>query len=538
MSGLDPARRRLIEAALNRRDIAAAAELAEQALTDGARDPLVLNLAAWRREEHGDLAGAHALLLEALGLSPGDPLILGAIGAVLRKQGLLSEALRTLDQAIAVAPQNASFWLEKAMALDAGGSLSPALDSYQRAARLDPRSASAFGGGASIAARLGKAEVAVDLGEKALAIDPLQPMASAALARIALEQQDPAAALRRLKPLLSSTTTGTDNQSTIWSLAGDAFERLNRIEEAFSAYVRANAEAEHRFDRLLAATEERPDHRALAERLLREFDDVNPTVWAGGSEGEPGHRSPTFLIGYPRSGTTLVENILASNTGVDALEERPTLAAGDSYLKKPGGIAELAALDRAGVAAIRDGYWRAVAAAGSRSDAELLVDMDPLKGLKLPLIGRVFPAARIIVMRRDPRDVVWSCFRANFAPSPAALEFTDLERAAHHYAAVMAAQDRFLQLLPLNTLEVRYEELVEDFDSATKALCAFLEVPWTPALRDFAGTAAHRNVSTLSVTQVRRGLYDGSRQWRRYERWLEPILPILQPWIERYGYPA
>ena len=169
---------------------------------------------------------------------------------------------------------------------------------------------------------------------------------------------------------------------------------------------------------------------------------------------------------------------------------------------------------------------------------KLFVDMDPLKGIKLPVIAKLFPDARIIVMRRDPRDVVWSCFHTNFAPSAAAYDFTDLERAARHYDALMTLTELCFEKLPLRRFVLRYEDLVRDFDEVTQALCAFLELEWTERLRDFNTSAAKRNVTTASVSQVRKGLYDGGGQWKRYEDQLAPVLPILEPWIEKFGYSA
>jgi hypothetical protein len=152
------------------------------------------------------------------------------------------------------------------------------------------------------------------------------------------------------------------------------------------------------------------------------------------------------------------------------------------------------------------------------------------------MIARLFPAARIIVMRRDPRDVVLSCFRSNFAPTPAAVEFTELDRTARHYDAVMRTQEAFLAALPVARHELRYEALVAEFESETRRLCDFLGTEWTEDLRNFAETARQRGVSTMSATQVTKKLYDGSRQWRRYEEQLRPILPILDPWVQRFGY--
>lgn len=528
MSSIDPAVRQSIEQVLAERDIARAADLAEAALGQGQRDPMLLNLAAWKREQEGELDASLALLAEALELAPGDSSVIGAIGAVLRQQGRLSEALRRLDEAIRLDPTAAAPWLERGMALETGGSLEAALVSYRRAAELDPQSASAFGGVASIAARRGELELARSFGDRALALDPLDPPGAAGMARVEMESGNPDRALAILEPVLKREL-GDENRSNLATLRGDALDRLGRFGEAFAAYSMSNESSARRWAKFQGGGE---THREMVDRLSREFAAIAPDSWRKSSTSV---QSPAFLIGYPRSGTTLVENVLASIPGVEALEERPTLAAGDQYLSE-GGLDRLAEADDTTLDELREAYWKAVSAAGIDAEGKLFVDKDPLKGLMLPLIDRLFPDARIIVMRRDPRDVVWSCFRANFAPSPAAVEFTGLERAAEHYDATMHAQEAFLDALPLARLELHYEALVTDFDGETRRLCDFLGTAWTEQMRDFAKTARRRGVSTYSVSQVSKPLYDGSRQWRRYEEQLRPILPILQPWVERLGY--
>ncbi|MFL6757918.1 MAG: sulfotransferase family protein, partial [Sphingomicrobium sp.] len=333
-----------------------------------------------------------------------------------------------------------------------------------------------------------------------------------------------------LAPVLE-TELGDENRANLESLRGDALDRLGRHADAFAAYANANHASARRFARFEGAGESNTE---FVQRLDREFTAIDPACW---KPSPTSAQSPAFLIGYPRSGTTLVENVLASIPGVEALEERPTLAASDPFLRE-GGLARFAREDDGALDALRTAYWQAVRAAGIDAEGKLFLDKDPLKGLYLPIIARLFPAARIIVMRRDPRDVVWSCFRANFAPTAAAAQFTDLERTARHYDAVMRAQEEFLAALPLASHILRYEALVGDFDAETLGLCDFLGVSWTEEMRDFARTARRRGVSTLSASQVGKPLYDGSRQWRRYEEQLRPVLPQLQPWIERFGYPA
>ena len=169
-------------------------------------------------------------------------------------------------------------------------------------------------------------------------------------------------------------------------------------------------------------------------------------------------------------------------------------------------------------------------------NGKLLVDMDPLKGIKLPLIARLFPEARIIFMLRDPREVVWSCFKTSFAPTAAAREFTTLEDTARHYDAIMRLTEASLGRFPLAVHRLRYDRLVNDFDGETKALCTFLDLKWTPAMRAFASVAERRGVATASVSQVRKGLYDGTGQWRKYAEHMKDVMPILLPWVKRFGF--
>jgi hypothetical protein len=149
----------------------------------------------------------------------------------------------------------------------------------------------------------------------------------------------------------------------------------------------------------------------------------------------------------------------------------------------------------------------------------------------LPLIARLFPSAKIVMIRRDPRDVVWSCFRRTFVFSQVVYEFTSLARAARHYSATMRLIQRCLDTLPLTSHILDYEDLVRDFDWTTRRLCEFSGLAWSADLRNFGATARARSVKTASANQVRGHLFDGSGQWRNYADKLQPVMPMLTRWI-------
>ncbi len=527
------ASRAAIEGLLARGEPARAATLAEALLAAGGRDGLVLRLTAWARLEKGDFDAALALLDEALVQTPADALVLTARGATLRRAGRLSAALPALDHAIAVAPSHADAWLERAYAFEAGGALEAAAENYHRALKLDSRSAAAHAGFAATARLLGYPAATRRFAGLALALDAHDAVATCALAAVDIAEGNAPVAAAALDALLAHGGLSAQNRIAALRLLGDARDKAGNPAGAFAAYCEAGAAFDDAYARHFAQP-----HRLLVAATDAALAATTRSTWAtpvAAADPLP-VRVHAFLLGYPRSGTTLVENILATAPGVAAIEERPTLhAAAVAFPGDADGIARLAAADAAMLDPQRRAYWAKVSECGIDLPGDVFVDMDPLASVRLPLIARLFPQARVVLMRRDPRDVVLSCFRTNFAPNAAVLEFTSLERTARHYAATMQLIDHSLDTLPLTVHETRYEALVADFDRVSRDLCAFLDIPWIPALRDFADTAARRGVSTASVTQVRKGLYNGSGQWLRYAAQLAEVEPILRPWIARFG---
>jgi tetratricopeptide (TPR) repeat protein len=521
--------------------LAAAAAQSRAAIARGTGDAYDHAIVALANSAAGDYAAADRLFDTALAMEPGNPATLTSLAIHYRRQGRNRDAVLACDAAIRAHPAYPDAWLERASILATGGSIAAARDSYARAAALAPQLAAPLAGLAALAAREGDHGAALAHGQAALARDPANATAITAVARAEAASGQPAAAAARLEPLLARLHEPSLERSLAHSLMGDLAARRGAAAPAFAHYQAANddfaAIHAHEAGRHL-------DQRSFVEAIAEGLAATSAADW----RVEPAAKPPgaatrhIFLLGYPRSGTTLLENILASLPGVFALEERPTLAAVDQdfIAGSPddirAGVAGFAALGAAALDRYRTAYWDGVRASAMPPAASALVDMDPLKGTRLPFIARLFPDARILLMRRDPRDVVWSCFRTNFAVSSGTLEYTSLERAARHYDALMRLTELALDRLPLTVREVHYHRLVQSFEAETREICAFAGLDWSDAVRQFDTTAARRGTSTASVSQVRRGLYDGTRQWEAFADFLAPVMPILQPWIDRFGY--
>jgi hypothetical protein len=245
-----------------------------------------------------------------------------------------------------------------------------------------------------------------------------------------------------------------------------------------------------------------------------------------------------FLLGFPRSGTTLIEQALAGHPRIVTLEEAPTLAEPyQVFLKSAEGPGRLAGLSPDEAQAWRARYWQVVRAHGIDPMGRVFLDKAPAETLSLPVIAKLFPRARILFAVRDPRDVVLSCFINGFQMNAMTYAFTTLVGAAACYGANMKLAGVYRALLPLSLREVRYEALIEDFGGELKAIAAFIGLEYHPAMADVAATAERRIVHTPSAAHVRAGVNrQGLAHWRAYAAELTPVAKALAPWIEQFGY--
>jgi Tfp pilus assembly protein PilF len=528
-----------VHAAIERRDMDAAIRLAHEANRQGLEHPLVLNLMAYDLELQDRLDEALAVLRRARQLSPGDAFVLNSIGVCHSKADRPHDALAAFDAALALDPNLAHAHNGRGLALAALGDLEGARAAQLRAAQLNPEFPEPLGALASLAAEAKDWQAARDYATRALALEADQPAASLAMAAVEIEERDFAAAEARMSRLIAAGRLTKLHLAGAETFLADALDGLGRPKEAMAAYIAANRELRSVQVRALEGVEL---GLATCRRITPYFEAARPADWQGAPEtghpgGEIGH---VFLVGFPRSGTTLLEQVLASHSDFVALEEKPTAdeAVVEFFLDgDPGALDRLSGLDAAAAQPWRELYWKRVRDFGVDPTGKVFVDKLPIYTIYLPLVAKLFPRAKVLLARRDPRDVVVSCFRHRFRPNRIVAEFTDLERTAELYAATMNLSEIYRELLPTPIHVHRHEDLVADFDASTQAICDFLGVAWDPKMRDFVETANRRNIQTPSASQVRRGLNaSGLGQWRKYGEAIDVIQPILAPWVERFGY--
>jgi len=528
-----------VTALLARSEVAQAVDLARKALDSGAEAPLLLNLRAYWLESQNRTRDALTDLTRARAIAPGDPMVLNALGLCLAKLGKLDEAGEAFQQCVALAPEFAPGHFNCGWSLEELGEFDRARDAFEAAARIDSRSPDPLGRLAALAARRGQWDAVRDYAERTFALAPDHAAASIALAGADMAAKSYGAAKKRLGQLVDSTRISPQDRATAIGLLGDVLDAQGQYRDAFAAYSGSNALFKSIFTERLAAQAQMPMGEYI-EWLSAAFDRSGPwsksaVTGLSASEGPSRH---IFLLGFPRSGTTLLEEVLACHPGVATTGEKDAL---DDIvidaLAIPSHLEQLRTLSNREASRYRARYWASLRKFGVPVEGRILIDKQPFNTVRLPLIAKLFPDARIVFCLRDPRDVVLSCFRRRFSVNGANVEFLDLERTAGLYDAVMRLAIAFREKLQIRVHETKNEDLVDNFESEMRALCEFTGIEWVEEFRDFAHRSSARQVVTPSAVQIQRGLgREGIGHWRNYEMDMAPVLPLMNAWAEKFGY--
>jgi len=366
-----------------------------------------------------------------------------------------------------------------------------------------------------------------------------------AQAIFALRETDPEHARALFERLIAAFVDSPDEKFKPWR-ADDLYFSLARIHDKqgdTDAAMTALAEA-HRRQMLLSLQAlpdlAKPDSTPLVlstRRISQEMRAAWPDYPAPSTR-----ESPIFVVGFPRSGTTMLEQMLDAHPDLQSMDERAFLQdlihqiAGYGY-DHPSDLGKLSA---AQCEELRQSYWRASAEVAPRHNGQRLVDKNPLHMLLLPLIHRLFPNAPIILALRHPCDVVLSNYMQNFSAKPFTVLCSSLDRLARGYVNAMESWLHHAELLKPRLIQSRYEDLLDDFATRIRRIGDFLELEDATPMSRFDQHARDKGfISTPSYARVVEPPNKNAvGRWRRYSRHFQPVLPILRPMIEHWGYDA
>lgn len=553
--------------------------------TDAIREALRLHRA-------GTLEAAAVIYQRVLGEVPDHAAALGYLGLLRFQQGQLDEAERLLQRSLTLEPANPNAWSNLGMVKMRGEALEPAVDCFSRALALAPEHPDALNNLAQAQRRLGRLEQARQTLERLLALRPdtasvryalgdvrqklgdvdgaigdfqlalrlnpedrrirlglgdayesagkfkqakmqyltvlnREPNSPLALAKLLqLREGEPDAEwVRRAQTLADDPATPEDGRIRLNVALGYYHDRQREYRDAFQR-LRAGYDIQAEREPFDSAGYSRAID-SLIETLTTDFYAEAPTSGIDSSR-------PIFIVGMPRSGTTLTEQVLASHSQVAAGGELSML------LKVSYQIRELSAerlpyppglrsMSRVGLRQMARRYLEHL---DKISDtAAHVTDKLPFNFMHLGVIALLFPNARIIHCRRQPLDNCLSCYFTSFADQ---IRFANrLDTLGRYYLDYERLMRHWQAVLPVEIFELRYEDMIDDTEARIRALLEHCGLPWEDACLKFYET--RRGVRTPSRWQVRQPIYRGSvERWRNYEAELEPLRRILEPALERY----
>ena len=462
-------------------------------------------------------AEAEPLLRRALNLAPDRAETHRDLGWVLAKLGRYDEAVACLRRAIALDPDDPTTHFAFGTTLYLSKDLPGSEAGLRRALALAPDYIVAWHELGTVLRSSGRFEEALSCFRRALDLDPDRPEVYRSLAVTGQRAADEAQ-LWRLEAVLASRDRSVSDRISAGFALGMLLDNAECCDEAFPYFAQANAL--YRQERVEAG--EHFDIGVLQCQVDDLIKPATPSFFStAASWGNPSE-APVFIVGMPRSGTSLVEQIAASHSRVF----------GGGELRELGGICETLSAHNPGLPVERwdpafarqlaDGHVAYLQALGS--GAVRVVDKMPDNIFFLWLIAALFPSARIVLCQRDLRDLCLSCYFHRFTEGH--LYAYDLVDCGVRALEIDRLATHCLRVLPLEILVIDYEELISDLEGESRRLIEFLGLGWEPACLDFHRT--ERPVLTASAWQVRQPLYGRSvGRWRRYARYLSPLLDVL-----------
>lgn len=494
----------------NRGELERALECYREVLKEDPRNLQVLNIVGIVLCRLGRYTEGGEQFRHAINIKESHPDAHCYLGGLLRSQGLINESEQCLRRALKLKPSMVEAQISLGATLFMMGKTAEARELFEKVLRVSPRNADALMHMGRVAALDGNKAEAESWYKRALEVDPKAWLAWVGISEL---RKFTAADTDWLKGAQASVNSGLAplNEASLHSAIGRYYDQIGEYDKAFKSFQRAKE-----LVKTAGAVYNRGDAERSVEAWIRTY---SREALARPQPGASDSGLPNLVTGMPRSGTSLVEQIIASHPAAAGAGEISFWA--NAIRKRHPGLAT-ALPDESTSRKLAQAYLRALTA--DSGDAARVVDKSIFNFLYLGAVHAIFPRARFICMRRDPIDTCLSCYFQDFPPS---LSFThDLSDLAHLYKQHHRIMVHWRSVLPPGTLlEVPYEELTADQEGWTRRILEFLGLPWDDRCLQFHSTK--RVVATVSAWQVRQKIYRSSvERWRHYEKFIGPLLEV------------
>jgi tetratricopeptide (TPR) repeat protein len=513
---------RLIEAAiaLNENRLEVAERLLKPHLKEDPFDARAIRMLAELAARIGRVRDAEHLLRRAIEIAPGWVAPKANLALLLGRVGRPGEAMDLLDDIFAEEPDDLGHWNLKAATLGRLGDFDEGIAMYERVLRQAPDRSRVWMSYAHMLKTVGRLEEGIAAYRKAIELQPTLGEAWWSLANLKTVKFTDSDSEAMERALANPAISDEDRFHLDFAL-GKAAHDFGRNGQAFDHYSKANAL--------------RLKLHPYAPRDVRKFVDDSIAAFTAEAlaERSPGFESPEpiFILGLPRSGSTLLEQILSSHSlveGTSELQDIPILARRSGNY--PQMALDLGADERR---ALGEDYLKRTLVQ-RRTDKPFFIDKLPNNWMYVAFIHLILPNARIIDARRHPLACCFSNFRQHFAHGQSWTY--DLEHLGRFYSDYVRLMGHIDSVLPGRVHRIIYEQMVDDTENEVHALLDYCGLEFEPACLEFYKT--QRAVRTPSSEQVRRPIYrDATEEWRSYEKYLGPLKDALGPVLDSYPRP-
>ena len=485
-------------------------------------------------KELGRLDEALASYTQAIALKPDYAEAHSNLGVTLKELGRLDESLASYNQAIALKPDYAEAHYNLGNTLNELGRLDEALASYTQAIALKPDFAEAYFNLCEILEKTNRTDEILSVIRSTsgkIFENTADFLYFEALIEFRKENYEIA---EEIVKKININELMDKRQPSFMKLQADSYHHKKNYSAAFEAYKSQNKHVKDSLEYRKQDSEKYFIQQREAVVQIKQLQEQS----AYKSVIKPNWIQPTFLIGFPRSGTTLLDTILRTHSNIDVLEELPMVGKMNASFGEIPTISKIENMDNTAAEIASGFYFEELKKHIEVGKKKIVIDKLPLNILKLPLINQIFPEAKYILALRHPLDCVLSCWMQNFKLNPAMANMIELERIVDFYDVAMSILKLSEERYSLETHRIRYEDLVLDFEENVTNLLTFLGLEWEEELRNYQKTAlAREKINTPSSSQVIKPLYQtASYRWKNYEKYLEPYKSRLAPWIQEYGY--
>lgn len=488
----------------------------------------------------GRLQEAAGAYRQILARQPNESAALGGLAQIAAVHGNFEQAADLMTRAVNVDRNNLRLRLVLAELLFHSSRANEGLEHAQYVLTRQPSDASAACLVATCLEVLRRYKEGIAVLEEASRLSGDHALTSIILARLYRREKRLDDARSTLDVVLERSNLTPVERQRAENERGVVLDRCREFDAAFTAF-----EACGRATRM--SPEAKNVDPSVSVTMIEQYRAGLTSEWIDTHQSKaatPGNtpRTPAFLVGFPRSGTTMTEQIMAAHPGITTLEERPIMRAVIGMARQRTGTKDcgevLAGLNDVLLDELRDCYWkRAEAFLPEDHDGAVVVDKLPLNLIDLPLIYALFPDAPVLVALRDPRDVCLSCLMQDFRINDDMANFLSLDSTVAFYTKVMAFWLEMREAIPLKWIEVRYEDTVADLESQARRILEHLGVAWDPAVLQFHEQARERLIQTPSFEAVSEPIHSRAvGRWHGYRTQFEPHLAALAPFAEAFGY--